>query len=116
MTNIQQLQRAAITPSHVRYSHVSGCPGIDAMTENCARKRKHLSMRPVRARRAHQPSVDVQEPGEGKALLHVLADGRSTGRYKLSKRQLDEVSTVPVLLISRQMYGYVKYTVRWRIF
>ena len=55
-------------------------------------------MRPVRARRAHQPSVDVQEPGKGKALLHVLADGRSTGRYKLSKRQLDEVFIVPILL------------------
>ncbi|CAL5221783.1 g4045 [Coccomyxa viridis] len=51
-------------------------------------------MRPAHARRAQQRSVDVQVPGKGKALLHILADGRSTGRYKLSKRQLDEVPEV----------------------
>ncbi len=51
-------------------------------------------MRPAHARRAQQRSVDVQVPGKGKALLHILADGRSTGRYKLSKRQLDEVQKI----------------------
>ena len=76
-------------------------------------------MGPPRARRAQQPSVDVQEPGKGKALLHVLADGRSTGRYKLSKRQLDEVQTLFKLVVlpgSRQRHGFRKYTVRWRTF
>ena len=48
-------------------------------------------MRSPQARRAHQPFVDVQEPGKGKALLHVLADGRSTGHYRLSERLLDKV-------------------------
>ena len=35
--------------------------------------------------------MGVLEPGKGKALLHVLADGRASGHYKLSKRQLEEV-------------------------
>ena len=40
MTNIQQLQRAAITPSHVRCSYVSRCPGIDAVTESLCKEAK----------------------------------------------------------------------------
>ena len=48
-------------------------------------------MRASKASRTEQPFVDVREPGKGKALLHVLADGRNTGHYKLSERKLTEV-------------------------
>lgn len=48
-------------------------------------------MRSAQTRRAQQSFIDVREPGKGKALLHVLADGRSTGHYRLSERQLDKV-------------------------
>ena len=48
-------------------------------------------MKASKARRTQQPFVDVREPGKGKALLHVLADGRSTGHYKLNDRELTEV-------------------------
>ena len=48
-------------------------------------------MRTSKASRTQQPFVAVQEPGKGKALLHVLADGRNTGHYKLSERKLTEV-------------------------
>lgn len=51
-------------------------------------------MRPPASRRTPLPFVDVQEPGKGRALLHVLADGRSTGHYRLKERQLDEVESV----------------------
>ena len=50
-------------------------------------------MRAPQSRRTPLPFVDVQEPGKGKALLHVLADGRSTGHYRLNKRQLDKVGS-----------------------
>lgn len=46
--------------------------------------------------------MDVLEAGKGKALLHVLADGRASGHYKLSKRQLEEVVRL-LLGISSQM-------------
>ena len=74
-------------------------------------------MRPSHVRRAQQPSLDVQEPGKGKALLHVLADGRSTGRYKLSKRQLDEVQRSDQARKDTWLKtdAWVSmYTVRWR--
>ena len=48
-------------------------------------------MRASTTSRRQQPFVDVREPGKGKALLHVLADGRTTGHYKLSERKLTEV-------------------------
>ena len=48
-------------------------------------------MKASQTRRAPGALVGVLEPGKGKALLHVLADGRASGHYKLSKRQLEEV-------------------------
>ena len=48
-------------------------------------------MKASQTRRAREALVDVLEPGKGKALLHVLADGRASGHYKLSRRQLEEV-------------------------
>ena len=48
-------------------------------------------MKASQTRRVREALVDVLEPGKGKALLHVLADGQVSGHYKLSKRQLEEV-------------------------
>ena len=70
-------------------------------------------MRAPQARRTHQPFVDVQEPGKGKALLHVLADGRCTGQYKLSKRRLEEVRSNSGHSMKIHYTGYMNYTSRW---
>ena len=59
-------------------------------------------MKVSQTRRAREALVDVLEPGKGKALLHVLADGRASGHYKLSKRQLEEVMRL-VLDMSAEM-------------
>ncbi len=48
-------------------------------------------MKDSQTHRALKASVDVLEPGKGKALLHVLADGRASGHYKLSRRELEQV-------------------------
>lgn len=69
-------------------------------------------MRTSKASRTQQPFVAVQEPGKGKALLHVLADGRNTGHYKLSERKLTEVGGNVVSSLPLRMLGQKNYSIQ----
>ena len=83
------------------------------------RQTYRIIMRVSKASRTQQAFVDVREPGKGKALLHVLADGRNTGHYKLSRRKLTEVGrnrASPLPLKHAMLKGHILYIKMLHVF